>query len=60
MKLLIEADVAMCPYWDADSKQAKHICRGCERDSSTSRVMVDGDKYCLLDVSIVNAIKSKE
>lgn len=50
----------MCPYWDADSKQENHICNGCVFDSYVNHVMVNGDKYCLLGINIVNAIKSKE
>ena len=64
--LIIQA--RQCPYWNYENQTCKHTCRGCDNlsqgntiDTICCGVMIDGDRYCMLDYDInAEIIKSLE
>ena len=55
--LVIKAEE--CPYWNYDNQTCKHTCGGCYDlsygntiDTIHCGVMIDGDRYCMLNCNV--------
>lgn len=55
--IIIKAE--KCPYWDFDNQKSKCTCNSCcdlpegnDMDTIRSGVIIDGNRYCMLDCDI--------
>lgn len=55
-KIMLSVEAEACPYWDEEKGIAKHTCRGCEKPDNHSSIMVEGKRYCMLDVDVAGKI----
>ena len=55
-KIILSAEAGRCPYWDTESNRPTHTCNGCAEPDNPLNVMIDGVRYCLLDIDITGEI----
>lgn len=63
MKIQLEVQAEKCPYWNYENQTCRHTCKGCEElpkgntiETIQCGVMIDGNRYCMLDVDIYGEI----
>lgn len=55
-KIILSAEAGRCPYWDTESNRPTHTCNGYEEPDNPLNAMIDGVRYCLLDIDITGEI----
>lgn len=58
-KIILSAEAGRCPYWDTESNRPTHTCNGCAEPDNPLNAMIDGVRYCLLDIDITGEICRK-
>lgn len=58
-KIILSAEAERCPYWDTESNRPTHTCNGCAEPDNPLNAMIDGVRYCLLDIDITGEICRK-
>ena len=62
-KIMLSVEAGICPYWDTKSNRPTHTCHNCAEPDDHLSVMIEGVRYCLLDIDIMGEIgqrRSKE
>lgn len=55
-KIMLSVEAERCPYWDAENNRPTHTCNSCAEPDNHLNVMIDGVRYCLLDIDIAGEI----
>jgi hypothetical protein len=55
-KIMLSVEAEMCPYWDTESNRPTHTCYECAEPDNHLSVMIDGERYCLLEFDLAGKI----
>ena len=65
-KINLQLELNLCPYWDIKTHISSHTCGSCHCTSEGNSienaqlgVMVDGDRYCMLECDIYGEVVKK-